>query len=501
VEEQSNAKGKKEEERGRERGWLRASYQDILIVFLMGALLYYGASWQLAHAHTDAARYQCYALAFWQGMPALRQRPETQCEFLTQPATTANLTVISQTTVLDTLRQWHAPTGLIQFAAGQESAQPFHVLPNEYPWLTLFPFTLGMIAPLDWYQLAFALWMILFAAGVYLLLRRWRSRAAALVYALYLVCGAWGTLAGRFDILPAGLTLLAVMCAERKRWSVSFALLALATLFKFYPLVLLAPFLLAQQHESGAHWYARRRWQPLGAFVFVCLVVVAVSLCLNIAGTLAPLSYFGARPVQVEALPASLLWLFSVLGLQAATYAYTFGSLNMYSGWAGPVSTLVTLFLAGGLVYTFWLQWRGKISLALASLLTLLIVMITGKVFSPQYLIWVIPLVAYIGQGKRTWVVFWCVIGLLTTWIYPYIYNMADLLEVPGVPLFFPVTTLRNLLFASFIVYILLKSSGRTIRPSTGPLQKAGLVLPAEQETPRATPDGIAGDAGPAKPA
>jgi hypothetical protein len=103
------------------------------------------------------------------------------------------------------------------------------------------------------------------------------------------------------------------------------------------------------------------------------------------------------------------------------------------------------------------LQWRGKIQLATAALLTLLIVMVTGKVFSPQYLIWVAPLVAYVGRADIKWLISWSAIGLLTTWIYPNIYIMTPRLsDVPLLPVFFPVTTARNFLLFGFILALLI---------------------------------------------
>src|SRR2546423_39121 len=85
------------------------------------------------------------------------------------------------------------------------------------------------------------------------------SRQASLAYSLYLVVGAWSTVAVRFDMIPAALTLFAVICAVQKRWNWAFALLALATLSKFYPLALLVPFLLALQRETQGKWHAWRK--------------------------------------------------------------------------------------------------------------------------------------------------------------------------------------------------------------------------------------------------
>ncbi|GAC1358644.1 MAG: hypothetical protein NVS2B12_00780 [Ktedonobacteraceae bacterium] len=434
-------------------------FQDIFVLLIMSTLLYYGAVWQLFAPNTDAARYQCYAIAFWQGLPALRKLSDFQCAFLTHPEQ-QHLLLLSRETIVNWMHQVSLPDRLIRFVAAQSTSIPFHTLPYEYPLLTLIPFSLGMTADPLWYQVAFAIWMLVVAALLYPVLVRWQSRRAALAYTVYIVIGGWATLAGRFDIFPAALTLLALLCSAYKRWNWAFALLALSTLLKFYPVVLLPPFLLAQQLAAQGPWYTRRRWAPPGVFILVCVVIISISLLLSVEGTLAPLNYFGYRPVQVESLSASILWLAHGLGIGSLSYAYTFGSLNMLGSLSNVVSLCVSILVVAGIMYTYWLLWRAKIDLATACLLTLLIVMLTSKVFSPQYLIWVIPLLAYIGETRCWWLLPWCLISLLTTWIYPYIYTMTpSILDVPSNPLFFPITTVRNLLLLGWVVALLIYSN------------------------------------------
>jgi hypothetical protein len=240
--------------------------------------------------------------------------------------------------------------------------------------------------------------------------------------------------------------------------------LALATLAKFYPAILLVPFFLALQQAMQGKWYAWRRWLPMGVFVGICVLIMSVSLLLSVVGTLTPLSYFGNRPVQIESLSASILWIFSLLGKTSLTYVYTFGSVNVLSSLASNVIIRMAVLLLVSLIYVWWLQWRGRIDLAMTCLLTLLFVIVTGKVFSAQYLIWVIPLVAYVGQSNRWWLLCWTLVGLLTSWIYPYIYNMnySDLYF----PLLYPVAAVRNFLLLGFILVMLISRSSLNYHPS-----------------------------------
>src|SRR5258708_39229865 len=185
---------------------------------------------------------------------------------------------------------------------------------------------------------------------------------------------------------------------------------------------------------------------------------------LRIGGRLGALGYFGVRPVQVESFSASLLWLASFLKYHV-NYVASYGAVNIISPLSNQVDVLGLLGMGIGLLCTFWLQWRGKLGLFSTSLLTLLIIIITGKVFSPQYLIWVTPLVAYIGKLHWRWLVSWGMIGFLTTLIYPYIYKaVPNVIIVPPLPRFQPVLLVRNLLVLGVVLVLLYKAARR--RPS-----------------------------------
>lgn len=428
---------------------------DILIVLAQGILLYKGLFGQV---FSDVPLYQCYAVAFWGGIHAFNTLPVSQCAFLTQ----SQAPFIATATLMQWMQTHHLPVFLIHFLASQNPDHSFHALPHEYPLPSLIPFILPLIVPPHWYQVAFAILMSLVASVIYGLLRYFRSRQAARACALYLVIGGWAIADGRFDLVPSAFTLVAIIFGVRKRWNLAFAFLALATVFKFYPLVLLLPFLVAQQREYDKAWTNWRRYTSLAVFAAICTAIMAVSLLLSIEGTFAPFSYYGNRPFQVESVAASVLWLSHLLGYPLFS-AYAYGSLSLISPLSTQLSFINTALLAAGLVYTWWLQWRGKVDLAAACLLTFLIVIFTGKVFSPQYLLWIIPLAAYVGECRRKWVLAWCLLGGLTTYIFPYLYMlyMYHFPTISDAPLFYPAIAVRNLVFLRIIISLLVSYSRR----------------------------------------
>lgn len=433
---------------------------DVLIIAAVGILLYYGANWQFFIWYTDAGKYECYAAAFWHGTSALKTLPvnKLQCAFVTHPL--PETIFITNQTLIALLQSHHVPSWLIEFVASQSAHFPLHSLPHEYPLLTIFLFTIGLVVSAYWYQVAFAIGMYVFVAATYILLRVYRSRSAAIAFGLFIVVGGWSVALARFDVVPAMLTLIALLCAERGRWRWAFATLALATMLKFYPIIFVPPLLIAQHRAKFGAWRGTwRTWLQslygLSTFVLICAALTLLSLLLSVEGTLGPLGYFNNRPIQVESSASSILWLASFFGL-GLHYVDTYGSLNVISSLSPVVSPILTLITLVGVLYTFWLQWRGKLTLPVSMLLTLLVVICTGKVFSPQYLLWVFPLLAYVGRLDRRWLVSWLVIGALTTWIFPYIYREThSLLKVATLPLFNPVVLTRNVLLIAFTIVLL----------------------------------------------
>ncbi len=436
IEKQSDAKALEK------RIWL--IMLNLGIVMLMCGLLFYGVSYQLFRPRTDVGKYQCYALVFWRGRNAVHVLPHEQCLFLNY---------YSPESIIQDMGSNKVPGSIIRLAESQNTSGAFRNLPFEYPLLSIIPFSLGLIAPIAWYQVAFAIWMLLLAAGIYYILYKTRSTGAAIAFAFYLVIGNWGSAVARFDLVPAALILGSVMLAARSKWNWSFALLALATMFKFFPVLLVFPFLIAQQKQYSEKWYSWQRWRALVLYCGICAMATLLSFSLNIANTINPFLYFLNRPIQVESMPATLLWIGKYLGYPFKI-VQSYGSVNIESALNSNISLSSTLCLIAGLLYTFWLQWRGKLDIYSASMLTILIIIATGKVFSPQYLIWIAPFIAFVGQANWKWLLTWGVIGLLTTWIYPNMYDLAPLKYVPLLPTFYPVVFARELLIFGFIIVL-----------------------------------------------
>lgn len=405
-------------------------------IIIVSILMFGGTSWEIFWLSTDPARYQCYALTFWLGSNATQLLPAGQCSFLH----------------ISTLAQ-----------------PPFHMLPLEYPPLTLALFSLPLLVPLPYYQLIFAVLMALTAVLIYWLLLRHGPRGAALAFALYMLIGVLATAEGRFDLVPAALTLLCLIAAERKHWTSAYVALAFGFLLKIYPILLLPALFIAEQQDTqrfyippksltikslpGALWRTllnihHWRWKNTLVFFSIILGVTAFFALFSFQGAVvSQWDYFVNRPLQVESTGSMLLWLGTTLGFPVHI-EFTYGSVNMVSVLGGAVTLLFEVLFVLGYMYTLLLQWCRKLNLVQACIALLLVFIVTSKVFSPQYLIWIIPLLAYSGAFDSLWLISWGAISLLTTIIYPYLYTRTlDPLQTPYVPGFIQFVAARNAAF------------------------------------------------------
>jgi hypothetical protein len=208
----------------------------------------------------------------------------------------------------------------------------------------------------------------------------------------------------------------------------------------------------------------------------------AVSFVLSSSGTLSEFRYAKDRPLQVESVPATLLWLGTFLGFPAHS-VFSFKSFNYVGTLDHVLEAISTVGLVAGCLWVYVRQTRGKLSLARAMLATLCVILVANKVFSAQYLIWVVPFVAQVEEISLVWVV----ICALTTLEYPILYNQQHVQwAVAYNTSYLVVLALRN---ALLVIAMLQAVLGRDRAPKRGMLIK-GLKVhrsrPAEPERLRA---------------
>ena len=310
-------------------------------------------------------------------------------------------------------------------------------LPSEYPPAALLPFALAAVPHLAWPVPTFAAWMSVPVLAGYIATWRVKGPPAAFAYLALLGAGAIATMITRYDILPALLTVAALWSAQRGRWTAAHLLLVAGALLKLYPIALLPVFLLAQRREAGSLRAPLRSALPAG---FLLLAGVGIPLLVWGPGSIAFLTGFAVqRPAELESTPAVLAW-----ALAGGHTLRAAGEVGFAGAAVAPLSAACAALLVA--VYTAVLVrvGRGTMALGRASLVTVAAIVVLNKVFSAQYVVWLIPLVA----SEEGLTPPWLAVAFLTTVSYPLLWLRAP---EAGLPLMLALLA-RNLLLLGLVL-------------------------------------------------
>lgn len=318
---------------------------------------------------------------------------------------------------------------------------PYRDFPLEYPPGALPTFVLPSVLEPITYARSFQVEMCLcglaavLAAAAALRAAGMTPREALLPVA---VIGLSPLLVGplmlsRFDLWPAALTALAVAALATRRDRAGAVALGVAIATKLYAAALLPLAAIGVWRRRGRA--AALRFCGLSAVVvgaiFLPFAVVAPS------GVLEPLSRQVHRPLQVESLGAAILIaVHQITGMHIRSYGLM-GSDNLASPGAG---TLATGFTAVGLlgvagVYLAYVRGpmtRARLCIAAAAAVTFLVAF--AKVLSPQYMLWLVPLVPLAAGGRRGRVALLLLAGVLVltqTWYPRHYAEMANQYHQP----------------------------------------------------------------------
>lgn len=232
----------------------------------------------------------------------------------------------------------------------------------------------------------------------------------------------------RFDMLLAVVVLLAVVLRER-RPVVSGGLLAAAVLLKVWPVVLAAAVL------PGHHW---RRWLAAAGVTGV-IGVLADGLASGWAVVIEPLTYQAGRGIQIESLLATpYLWT-SVGSTPESVWDFNFGAYHLADvnpSWADPLGLLAVVMVCGVAFAALVRDPHASAAERYPSVAAITVVVIASNaVFSPQYVVWLIPVMALsLPHLRHVRGAFWLTVAIagLTQLVWPWLYGPLLDLELPG---------------------------------------------------------------------
>ncbi|HSW58739.1 MAG TPA: glycosyltransferase family 87 protein [Dehalococcoidales bacterium] len=368
----------------------------------------------------------------------------------------------------------YTPTGIFfDFATSIIQGQmPYRDFALEYPPFSLLFFILPRLLTDQWiifsvlYQMETWIFALLGLWYVYKIARRlgkspWQLMAPYTAGILVI-----GPIIGQqYDIFPAVMTLISVYYFWTGKHKTAWIWLALGVMTKLYPAVLAPVYLII--------YLKNRQIRPLisgvAAFGIVCLSILLPFLIAGPQYLMSLVDYHSLRNIQLESLYSSILLVCYKTGLLQVSLSYEFGSWNLAGSLANILTSLSVYVQGASLLLVYFFIWRqvkpGKSQFTRCGLyfiLVLAVLLFTSKVFSPQYIIWLLPALPLVfSQGRRViWTIFG-LIGILTYLIFPV--NYLKLLELETVPVI--LLFLRNILLVAMAAMALkalntFKSSG-----------------------------------------
>ena len=277
-----------------------------------------------------------------------------------------------------------------------------------------------------WFRIELLAFALLMLAGMAWALKELRaSRRHA--YVALCIAGATPALLGpialfHYDYFPAMFAVFAVAALVARRGVLACTFAMLGAVAKVYPIVLV-PIALIELWRHG-------RWRSVGAgagaAIAVGLVTVGPFAIVGLHGLSWAIHRESSRPLEVESLGASVLAAaHEVAGVHLHVIAID-ASHSLKGAWPdafASASSWLTLAALIGVYLLFWRSSRSPEDVVVACAAAVTAYIVFGKVFSPQYLLWLVPIVPLVGgrRGIRASVLLVVIIAVTQVW-EPYRY-------------------------------------------------------------------------------
>ena len=234
-------------------------------------------------------------------------------------------------------------------------------------------------------------------------LRVLRARPwAPLLFAALAPLALGTVILSRFDLWPAALAAAGVAALANGRFRSGHLLLGIGAAAKFYPAILL-PLAVAYTWKRHSR---REALVSIGLAAAVFLLVFLPFLVLSPSGVWESIRVQLERPLQVESLGSALLLVgHHVFGYGLAGET-SHGSQNV-AGTAADVLGVLSTVLQAGVLLWVWVSFaRGSATTSAfvrATAAAICVFVAFGKVLSPQFLIWLIPVVPLVRGRRGLW--------------------------------------------------------------------------------------------------
>ncbi len=273
----------------------------------------------------------------------------------------------------------------------QDGEVPYRDMFSEYPQIPTYlfalpyfivPSTAGELASYYLYSTLFSFLMLAFLFGTIVLLYKMLPERKWLAFLILLPASLYFTY-NRFDILPAFLCLISLLLLEQRRWVWSAIVLGIATLTKWYPLLLLPVFL--------SYDYSTRRrlnWRMFLAFGLTCLIIIVPTLLTGGLGALlVPYRFHAGRGVDIPSLTG-------LVSFALGCWLHVPPSGSWWLGIFAVLQVSIVPFCLFDRIDTLdkVLHW---------CILILAPFVLFSRIYSPQWLLWLMPMLILAARTSK----------------------------------------------------------------------------------------------------
>lgn len=344
---------------------------------------------------------------------------------------------------------------------------PYTQFGFEYPPLALVPMVVpyllwpGGPPPFDVYHWLFLAWEAALLVALVVTLTQIAARLSptnrdgTAIRLVILTIVAAPSLAWRFDLFPGLLSALAVLAALNGRAGTAGVALALGVLAKLYPAVLMPVLVLP--------WLLERDWRRIVRFGVAGLLTLAI-VVLPVYGLVGdaiwgPIRYQNERGLQAESIGAGILLLRAVMTETPARLTFDHSAVHVAGPWAERILAIqlpILVAALGGIAALAYRRFRSEIretgtvataTVITATAATIAALLITNKVFSVQYVVWLVPFAALLPR-RQFWL--FAVIAALSVGIHPLNYDLLIQQQPPIVYLL----NVRNALLVGLLGWL-----------------------------------------------
>jgi uncharacterized membrane protein len=336
-------------------------------------------------------------------------------------------------------RLFYYGTGMLELYTARQMLEgriPYHDFTGEYPPLALLLFLLPGLLFHTTTAYGWALAVELLVCDVLAMFfiadiassMKVSVKHSLMIYSL-LILAIGPIVVCRYDLLPAMLVLAALWAFIKGRTGLAWAAAALGIIAKIYP-VLIVPLFIIFQIKNGQY---RELIKGGAVFLTVILVSTVPWLVIDAPGFWHSVSYHLERGLHTESTYGSVLMVGQLLEMSGMTISFSHDSWIIVLPLADRLAGISFFVSVGAIIGVYGLfAWRlikdpeGNPAAILLQYGALAVVafMLTNKIFSAQYLIWLGTLLPLI-TTRRQYLIpgLFIISAVLTQYVYPYHYT------------------------------------------------------------------------------